>query len=38
MRPLQLPDGNLLITPVLPDPEDGFALAEFGPDRPNAGT
>jgi hypothetical protein len=34
MRALRLPDGNLLIPLLVPDPEDGFALAELGPDHP----
>jgi hypothetical protein len=37
MHALQLPDGNLLIPVELPDPEDGFALAEIGKDHPDYG-
>jgi hypothetical protein len=37
MRAIQLPNGNLLIPLLLPDPEDGFALAEIGPDHPDYG-
>ena len=38
MRPLLLPDGNLLIPVDLPDPDDGFALKEIGEDHPDCGT
>jgi hypothetical protein len=36
MRVLRLPDGDPLIPLVMPDPEDGFALTEMGPDDPDS--
>jgi hypothetical protein len=38
MHAFQLPDGHLLIPLLLPDPEDGFALQEMGPEHPNYGS
>jgi hypothetical protein len=34
---VRLPDGDLLIPLLLPDPEDGFALEEIGPEHPDYG-